>query len=626
MSMKILWKSILAAFVFAIMASVCVGEDLNYISPGKISKVLYQAKLTKGGAVEVKMENNAFIITSKYSLMPDWAELTGDEAKNFSKTDISGLTLTAEAAGFNLSRKLIPHDECIEVVDSIKNLTSANLPIMHRHEVNPGNVNEYRLCGSRKYGSGGRGSNNINCTMIVMPESGGSLGLLALDDVFRAHFQTYAAKGVYGIADNNLALEPGKEITVRWTIFPSLKSGYYDQVNAMRRFLGVNYTIDGSFTFVSPYPRGARSFDPKYDRMSIDHPDNEFADYLRNKSAKYVTSMYSPLLGERYHGTACMNTAKFESHAQMLSKAKRVKPDCTTLLYFHCFLDDIRGMKGQFPGCETLTPSGQQADYRDPNLPLFIPTLSNKWGIAMDELLDVSISKVKVDGIYWDEFATSAAEWHYGQPWDGVSADINPRTHAIERLKSSVILLSLPWRLHAVEDIAAKGKFLIVNGGGAKTESMLKLFIKNKFVGFVETDTETNLYTSQLTTPIGLGAFRTERTEQDCYNYMVRFLDYGSVYYWYHQQVMPITHETLTSYMFPITPVELHEGYIIGKERIITNRSGWYSFGGNEDAEGHFFDKTGCEAKRNLESCIKDGIKYYKVVLSENETCALIKK
>lgn len=78
----------------------------------------------------------------------------------------------------------------------------------------------------------------------------------------------------------------------------------------------------------------------------------------------------------------------------------------------------------------------------------------------------------------------------------------------------------------------------------------------------------TNLNCSHLSTPIGLGDHITERNEQDCYRNMVRFLDFGSVYYYYHQQVEPFTHPTLSRYMFPITPNTLGEGYIIGEERI----------------------------------------------------------
>ena len=68
----------------------------------------------------------------------------------------------------------------------------------------------------------------------------------------------------------------------------------------------------------------------------------------------------------------------------------------------------------------------------------------------------------------------------------------------------------------------------------------------------------------------------TERSEVDAYHVMLRALDYGCVYYWYNDLLVIPTHPQLTHYMFPITPVELHEGYIIGQERIITNRSGLF--------------------------------------------------
>ncbi len=53
---------------------------------------------------------------------------------------------------------------------------------------------------------------------------------------------------------------------------------------------------------------------------------------------------------------------------------------------------------------------------------------------------------------------------------------------------------------------------------------------------------------------------------------------------------------------------------------------GYYSFGGNEEAELHFFDADGNEVARQAEKTVKDGKTYYKVVLAENESCAVVKK
>ena len=50
------------------------------------------------------------------------------------------------------------------------------------------------------------------------------------------------------------------------------------------------------------------------------------------------------------------------------------------------------------------------------------------------------------------------------------------------------------------------------------------------------------------------------------------------------------------------------------------------SFGGKENAELHFFDANGKEVKRPAEKVVKNNKTYYKVVLAENESCAIVKK
>ena len=41
---------------------------------------------------------------------------------------------------------------------------------------------------------------------------------------------------------------------------------------------------------------------------------------------------------------------------------------------------------------------------------------------------------------------------------------------------------------------------------------------------------------------------------------------------------MDLKHSISTDHIYPITPVELHEGYIIGKNKIVTIRSGKYGW------------------------------------------------
>jgi hypothetical protein len=45
----------------------------------------------------------------------------------------------------------------------------------------------------------------------------------------------------------------------------------------------------------------------------------------------------------------------------------------------------------------------------------------------------------------------------------------------------------------------------------------------------------------------------------------------------------PAEYKTLTEHMYPTTPIEIHAGYVIARERILTNRSGLFGWGDDGD-------------------------------------------
>jgi hypothetical protein len=153
------------------------------------------------------------------------------------------------------------------------------------------------------------------------------------------------------------------------------------------------------------------------------------------------------------------------------------------------------------------------------------------------------------------------------------------------------------------------------------------------FPAFNETGSITNCVNSQLYSPIALGDHLTERSEEDAYHTMLKALDYGCVYYWYFDLTVIPKYHTLTQYMFPITPVELHEGYIIGKERIITNRSGVFGWNDNAKHEVHIFDNTGREVLLDklpkgtvAKTYQKDGKTWTELRIGEDWSAAIVRK
>jgi hypothetical protein len=191
----------------------------------------------------------------------------------------------------------------------------------------------------------------------------------------------------------------------------------------------------------------------------------------------------------------------------------------------------------------------------------------------------------------------------------------------IIQLKSSITLLTQPWRLALIRKIQKRGE-LIGNGGTPHTRTMTQIH----FPKFVETGSISNCTRNQLYTPIALGDHLTEQNETDAYKVMLRALDYGCMYYWYNDTKVIPTHHHLTSYMYPITPVELGEGYLIGEERIITNRSGIYGWNDNSTHEVHVFDDMGYELANFKPKTVKrDGNTFTELRIAEDYSAAILR-
>jgi hypothetical protein len=107
---------------------------------------------------------------------------------------------------------------------------------------------------------------------------------------------------------------------------------------------------------------------------------------------------------------------------------------------------------------------------------------------------------------------------------------------------------------------------------------------------------------------------------------MVRGLDYGAVYYWYHTEI-DVTHPTLTSFMFPITPINLGHGYLIGKERILTNTSGYFGWDDRSDFDIVVFDDRGNRTEQvKIPKIERDGKRFAEVRIPEGYAVALIRR
>jgi hypothetical protein len=72
--------------------------------------------------------------------------------------------------------------------------------------------------------------------------------------------------------------------------------------------------------------------------------------------------------------------------------------------------------------------------------------------------------------------------------------------------------------------------------------------------------------------------------------------------------------------------LELHEGYIIGDERIITKKSGLFGWGDASKHEVHVFDDTGREVEGfNAPVITIEGRAYTELRIAEDWSAAIIR-
>ncbi|MBX7256110.1 MAG: hypothetical protein K1Y02_07085 [Candidatus Hydrogenedentes bacterium] len=563
---------------------------LPFIRPKQTLETAFTMAEQPDCAIDVTIGEKTFHVTTRFSTpRPGW--------------------VTGSNESFDHKRELRKESETIVVRDTLTNRTDQPLAIMHRHECNLGDaVERVWLGGLEQLDKAGSISQPANPT-VCAGSSRAALGMLPLDDVFRLHASVFALDGTVGLADNNLVLAPGATYTTEWAVVPLPAADYFDFLNVARRLVNANFTVDGGFAFLRNGP------------LTDVWTDQQVADFIRFKDPKYICACGHPTYNGQFpHGTI-FHQLDFTSFRESFARWRRLEPNREYLVYFHCFLDVREDGPTLFADARLLSPDGKQTDYGEESQRLYFPTENNSFGPEIAKNVDDILGPIGADGVYWDEHEYSRWQYHYGEPWDGFSGDIDPTSMTVTRLKSSVTLLTEPWRLALAKRILAKGP--LIGNGPPFTRAMAAL----QFPCFVETGSITNCTQAHLYSPIALGDHLTERSEQDAYGIILAALDFGCVYHWYNDLDVVPTHPHITSFMYPITPMELHEGYIIGKERIITNRSGLFGWGDMSAHEVHVFDDTGREAPGfQTKEVVKDDARYTEVRIGEGWSAAIVRK
>lgn len=242
-------------------------------------------------------------------------------------------------------------------------------------------------------------------------------------------------------------------------------------------------------------------------------------------------------------------------------------------------------------------------------LPLFYGTLENSYGPVLEAYVR-KIFALGFSGVYHDEYGESNTAYTYlneGSAWDNHSVFMYANG-TVRAAVGSIALLTLPLELKLQEIIKEHGGFLTANGA-----PLTRTIIQRRFgIHFAENGMEMVAQKVQLYTPIMLNRAPGQNSENDpkyfrdpkstgiydpvggassvCWN-ILNHLDDGVLSEPYGAALPKSDRPTILAHLWPFTPIELGDGFVIGKEKVLTKASGRFKNGERANATVYIYNE-----------------------------------
>ena len=532
--------------------------------------------------------------------VPDW--------KPTVKSAGDVVTLEARAGGYALHREIRLDGRRIRIRDTLRNRTDKPVGVVLRNELTLPNLPKpgtYRLAGTDRESL----SNGCAANPTVFASQGGSgVGVVVEDNVYRLQLELLRHANTFRLETTHFGVAAGASYTLEWTMYPGPSPDFFDFVNRVRRDWKVNYTIDGPYVFDDKVVSGRRAriyaFGPWLD---YHHDGTQSRERYRRKIAPTIAGLrrdapdaiLMPLLetnlytfvkskipdGEKLPGS----DRKTGRYGFVLDKKQSEILDAA----LGPWKDSVLRATGGRIIVDTYY-EGYHKNKNDLfNLLLYLRDGNHRFQFFMDQI-DFCLDTLGFDGIYIDQFSQAGSldrkdRCSYDR-WDGHTVDIGPNGR-ITGTRTDCNLIGATARARILERIFAKGGKVVINGQSTVRETRSLPAWR-----FQEMDNDNvnpldflhekpSIYYWQarglLGCPLILGV-RPVRYGEAGRKHWAEAITKGvitalrnGVLYYYYTSTIPASGPGAGGYgpvnhMFPFTPVELHAGWLVGRERIIT--------------------------------------------------------
>ena len=631
--------------------------DVPKLSGTKLKSSGFALTVAPSGAMSIQCGNETYAFRSSYSYPGETAiqfhQFTWDTVKDsdwnsaaVSSGDDVSLSIRGESSNYSVIRKITPKDGKFLIKDTIRNKTDEPLGMAIRYEV----ATSDHMLADDTYLTGIPGcKENIRCASnptIFLKNDEGSLGIVAEDDVFGLQLNMIKKGNSVQFGTEHFGVEPQKSYSVEWTLYPSKSTDYWDFINHVRRDWNANVTIPAQFLNYHKQAPGLKAtyyicgpwFDC-YDGVGLTNDE-----YLARLKAEV-----DPLKAAQ-PDAICM--PKLETPAFGLLRNKIPggdkiphTPNSLTVELTQEQSDIVKKAAGPLWDSMMKSRKGTAVidthytgkvnspeNLDDFNLNVH-PELGNSWYKHMLGQIDLAMDRGGCGGIYMDSFIFAYAindggyRADYGQ-WDGHTVNLDARGQIADKF-TDLALVSAPARASIIKYILGKGGYASTNGHPDVRELR-----SLPYLTFSETDWEYlpdydaivkllspekpafgyAMAAGHLHTPVAGGIamwrsdlfqaapkdFKENNQAEINQKYVIACLRNGQLMYptaGIPQDGPGKGEWGIINEMYPFTPVELHDGYLIGKERIITAVSGPFFWNISDHPQKpsicHAFDNKG---------------------------------
>jgi hypothetical protein len=583
-----------------------------------------------GGGLQLETGGDRYFVESSFSFPGKTAPgenrlacLAKPEGERGWKPQVTvsgkALVLTAAGATYSLRRRVVPEGKRVLITDAVTNRTNEVLGLHVGHGFITAAEPRTKLANGLDDAGHGPGTYPENPTIFAATARTG-LGLLAEDDALRLRSGTSVQTNELRLETSGFAvgLAPGETYTFRWALYPG-SPDYWDFINQVRRDWQTNFTVEGPWDFFSV---GALETEAGRERAR---------QMLQRKHLKWAA--LAPWF-EYYSGWTYDRAQYKTMMVQAMRTLREMQPDLKFMALVETNLVPVplsffqgtipadwplgRDKGGQYgqAGTPEMTAIIKASRWKDsclygkdgnvrldswyidhyrskPAINLMVyPTLDNHRHAQAMEQFAWLLDDVGFDGLYIDQFslAFGSADRYTYDRWDGRTVELDATGRVSAKL-ADLGLLSAPARRQWVEMVLKRGKKVVCNSNAA-TSVLQGLpawrFMETQGYDPLAGDKPSGLphmTKGQLGSPLGLGSAGSTIAAGGAPGILrtvITQLRYGLLYYYYSAEMPtegPLSGEYgPINHMFPFTPVELHEGWVLGRERLITAVSGKFAW------------------------------------------------